>query len=424
MAFAKRIAVRRSPRHKPSQPAGSSDARAAALEAPTGHERRLAAALLAWFAAARRTLPWRETYDPYAVWIAEIMLQQTQVDTALPYYRRWMERFPSVAAVADAPLESVLKAWEGLGYYSRARNLHRAAHALVESHGGRIPGGLDALRALPGIGAYSAGAIASIAFNQPVPLVDGNVSRILSRLLALDCDVRQPQGRALVWSAAERLVSGALHSGGQPRDCNEALMELGALVCRPRAPQCLLCPWQADCRARQLGNPEAFPRRPVRKARPVRRGVMLLAQCPAQPSGPAWLVRRRPPRGVWGGLWEFPWVERQADEESAAALCAALLAEAGEPAAGEPATPLGHISHGLTHFQLELDCLLLVLPGARSTSAEPGHPLRWATSGDLAALPLARLSHKALALLSRHRNGAPADASAQGWNLGKRLPTG
>lgn len=412
MASEKRT-PRRSPRARPSATATASPSSAAA-PAPSERELALAAALLAWFAAAKRALPWRERYDPYAVWIAEMMLQQTQVDTVLPYYRRWMERFPTVAAVAAAPLETVLKAWEGLGYYSRARNLHRAARAVVERHGGRIPDGVAALRALPGIGDYSAGAIASIGFNRPVPLVDGNVSRVLGRLLALDGDVRQPPGRAAVWAAAERMVGAAVQGGGQPRDCNEALMELGALVCRPRAPQCLLCPWRSGCRAFELGDPEAYPHRPVRKARPVRRGVMLLAQCPATDGGPAWLVRRRPPRGIWGGLWEFPWVERQAEEESAAGLCAALLAEAGESAAG-PATPLGHLSHGLTHFQLELDCLLLELPSARRTEPDADASPRWATAGELAALPLARISHKALALLAQHGRAAPGAEPALGW---------
>ena len=423
MASVKR-STRRRTRPKPAAP-GSGAARASAADpsaaaAEGESDIRLAAALLEWFSAAKRTLPWRERYDPYAVWIAEMMLQQTQVETVLPYYRRWMERFPTVAAVADATLETVLKAWEGLGYYSRARNLHQAARAVVERHGGRIPAGLDALRALPGIGAYSAGAIASIGFNQPVPLVDGNVSRVLGRLLALEGDVRQPAGRAAVWSAAERMVRAAVLGGGQPRDCNEALMELGALVCRPRAPQCLLCPWQTACRARALGDPEAFPLRPARKERPVRRGVMLLAQRAASPGGPAWLVRRRPPRGIWGGLWEFPWMERQAEEESAAGLCAALLAEAGESAASAAALPLGHLSHGLTHFQLELDCLLLALPGERHLPEDLDLPLRWATAGELAALPLARISHKALALLARHGEGAPSGGTALEWEAGPR----
>ena len=400
MASAKRTAAHRTRKRRRPADAGPVKRRAASLHAPAGRDARIARALLEWFAGAKRPLPWRARYDPYAVWISEMMLQQTQVETVLPYYRRWMERFPTVADVARAPLESVLKAWEGLGYYSRARNLHRAAQALVESHRGRIPNRLEALLALPGIGPYSAGAIASIAFNRAAPSVDGNVSRVLARLLGLDCDVRRPAGRTAVWSGAERLLSAALAQGGRPRDFNEGLMELGALICRPRAPKCPLCPWRTHCRARKLGAAEAFPRRPARKARPIRRGVMLLAQRPAQPSGSTWLVRRRPPSGIWGGLWEFPWIEHPAGDGCAAGLCAALLTQAGQSTGAASPTPLGHISHGLTHFQLELDCLFMKLDGRPSLQKEPHCPTRWVTPAELATLPMARISRKALALLT------------------------
>lgn len=369
--------------------------------------------MLAWFASAQRRLPWRETYEPYAVWIAEIMLQQTQVDTVLPYYRRWMERFPTIADVARAPLEAVLKAWEGLGYYGRARHLHGTAQALVERHGGRMPGDVEALRALPGVGPYTAGAIASIAFNRPVPLVDGNVARVLGRLHAEGAAAGSPAARAAAWAAAGRLLDAACAVGGQPREFNQALMELGALVCRPRGPTCLLCPWQADCRARLSGAPEAFPPRVARRARPVRHGVMLLAQARASSGESLWLLRRRPSRGIWGGLWEFPWAERRSARDSADAVCAALLAELGAEL-GERAAKdvrfrrLGHVSHGLSHVQLELDCLALDWPAARGgraakakDAADPERAVRWLTRTELEALPLARLSHKALALLDR-----------------------
>jgi len=346
----------------------------------------LAAPLLAWFAGARRPLPWRERYDAYAVWVSEMMLQQTQVETVLPYYRRWMERFPSVSAVAEAPLAEVLKHWEGLGYYSRARNLHRAAQAIVRDHQGRMPDTVEALMALPGIGRYTAGAVASIAFNRPVPLVDGNVARVLGRVFALKHPPRSPAGKRLLWFLAEAAIP-----SDRPREFNESLMELGALVCRPRAPQCLLCPLASQCRALAEGKPEAFPVREARKARPVRRGVLLLAR-----AGGKLLVRQRPPDGLWGGLWEFPWVEVVGQETPAAAL-RRLTKELG--LAGKSAgKPCGQVSHGLTHFQLELECYALELrapaPPRRESAA------RWVSRAGLQSLALGRFNHKALALLA------------------------
>jgi A/G-specific adenine glycosylase len=345
----------------------------------------VAAPLLAWFAQARRPLPWRERYDPYAVWISEMMLQQTQVETVLPYYRRWMERFPTLRSVAAAPLEAVLKAWEGLGYYARARNLHRAARMVVERHGGAFPDTMAGLIALPGIGPYTAGAIASIAFNRPVALVDGNVARVLSRLFAVGESPRSPAGRQRLWHLAEAALPPK-----QPGAFNEALMELGALICRPRAPKCLLCPLRGGCQARLSGDPERFPARAARKARPVRRGVLLLAL-----QGERLLVRRRPPGGLWGGLWEFPWTERQA-EESPRETVRRLAREMGLP--NRPAAKAGGaVSHGLTHFQLELDCFVLAVA---SRSARPaGADARWVTREEWGALALGRLHHKALELL-------------------------
>ncbi|HEX7926407.1 MAG TPA: A/G-specific adenine glycosylase [bacterium] len=345
----------------------------------------LAAPLLAWFAEARRALPWRERYEPYAVWISEMMLQQTQVETVLPYYRRWMERFPSVEAVAEAPLADVLKLWEGLGYYSRARNLHRAAQVVMDQHGGTCPSTVEALLELPGIGRYTAGAIASIAFNQPVPLVDGNVVRVLSRVFAVRESYKRPEGQRLLWGLAEAALP---HD--RPREFNEGLMELGALICRPRAPNCLLCPWSAHCQARELGNPEAFPVREARKARPVRHGVLLLAQ-----NGDALLVRQRPADGLWGGMWEFPWIERTAKEPSDAAV-QRLMGELSLRGKVSPAE-VGQVSHGLTHFQLELACFTARFKTAKAPPPESA--AKWVSPAELKALALGRFNHKALALL-------------------------
>ncbi|HUJ75061.1 MAG TPA: A/G-specific adenine glycosylase, partial [bacterium] len=340
----------------------------------------LTAALLTWFSQAQRSLPWRDDPQPYAVWISEIMLQQTQVEAVLPYFRSWMERFPTLDAVARAPLQEVLKAWEGLGYYTRARNLHRCARLLVERHGGALPRDLAALRELPGVGPYTAGALASIAFNQPVPLVDGNVARVLARLFALPHVPGSLAGRRDAWAWSQALLQDAVGQGGPPRAFNQALMELGALICRPKGPRCLLCPLRQFCQAQSLGTPEAFPRRAPRRARPIRQGVLALAIRPGVP--PRALLRRRPSRGLWGGLWEFPWTETKPAHDTAAAVdallrellpnmggitppAAAHAAGLVPQAATPPAAPalLGHISHGLTHFHLELDCLLVRMAG-------------------------------------------------------------
>jgi A/G-specific adenine glycosylase len=360
----------------------------AAPAAPPGPV--LTRALLRWFARARRTLPWRERYDPYTVWVSEMMLQQTQVETVLPYYARWLERFPTVAAVAQAPLEAVLKAWEGLGYYARARNLHRAARVIQERFGGRVPDGLDDLLSLPGVGCYTAGAIASIGYNRPVPLVDGNVGRVLGRLLALEHPARSPAGQRALWRHAQALLPPR-----RARDFNQALMELGALVCRPKAPDCPACPVRGQCRARALGDPARYPPRSVKRARPVRRGVLLLLR-----RGARLLLRQRPASGLWGGLWEFPWAEcapGEAPAEAARRLAESLPGRAPSQAALRPAH-VGAVSHALTHFQLELECYAADR-GRGSPTAAPGHFWRWVTRRELAALPLARPNHKALALL-------------------------
>jgi len=352
---------------------------------------KIAAPLLAWFADARRPLPWRLDYDPYKVWIAEVMLQQTQVETALPYFARWMLRFPSPKAVAAARLESILKAWEGLGYYSRARNLHRAAQAIVEYHGGKIPDDPEALKALPGIGRYTAGAIASIAFNRALPVVDGNVARVLSRVFALRDAVRSPKGQRRLWSLAEQALSPR-----HPRDFNEALMELGALVCRPRAPACGVCPLAGICRANAGGIPERYPRPAPRPIRPVRRGIMMLAERDGR-----LLVRKRPKQGLWGGLWEFPWT--WVKPEGAAAALKQLIEQAGLPD-DIRTSKTGELQHGLTHFELAL-----TVRAGRTTSAWKANSgaWRWVSTAELTRLPMARLSHKALALRNAGKRPSP-----------------
>jgi len=266
--------------------------------------------LLTFFDDHAREMPWRETADPYKVWVSEIMLQQTRVETVIPYYRRWVERFPTVSALAEAPLESVLEAWAGLGYYSRARNLHKAAGVVQEECGGEVPRDLNGLRRLPGVGEYTAGAVASIAFKAAVPAVDGNVRRVLSRLF----DIEHPTAAALRTTASD-LVDPA-----RPGDFNQALMELGATICTPRAPRCSECPVVRRCGAFAADTVHLRPpTRPARKVPSVSYAVAVVRfWVDAQP----WtLLRRRPWSGLLAGMLEFPSV---------------LLAEASATAANDP----------------------------------------------------------------------------------------
>jgi len=338
-----------------------------------------------WFRTAQRPLPWREQYDPYGVWVSEIMLQQTQVDTVLPYYARWMARFPDVVALADAPQADVLKHWEGLGYYARARNLHRAAQVVRDEHGGRVPDTLEGLLALPGVGRYTAGAVASIAFNRPTPVVDGNVGRVLSRLEALPHAPRAREGQQALWALAEALVP-----PHEARAFNQGLMELGALVCRDKAPDCLLCPVNDLCAARAQGDPTAYPVKAPRAARREVTGVMALVE-----RGGRLLMRRRPPDGLWGGLWEPPWLEHGAEEDDPTTL-ARLLRVAGQDA-DAPAEVLGPVTHGLTHRAIALHCYRVRLPNGDEEVA-PGDDHTWADAADLRGLACSRMAHKALRL--------------------------
>ncbi|MDW8228190.1 MAG: A/G-specific adenine glycosylase, partial [Anaerolineales bacterium] len=252
--------------------------------------------LLAWYEKHARSLPWRNVSDPYAIWISEVMLQQTRVEAVIPYFERWMKRFPTVADLAAAPEQDVLALWEGLGYYRRARNLHQAARIIMAKYGGQIPRELSALRRLPGVGRYTAAAIASIAYGLDVATLDGNLKRVLARLFNIEEPVDTPAGEKRLWALAEQHLP-----RGRAGDYNQALMDLGATLCLPRAPRCPLCPVNEFCQARALGVQESRPVRQPKKETPhytvtaavIRRnGRVLLAQ--------------RPSRGLLGGLWEFP----------------------------------------------------------------------------------------------------------------------
>ena len=262
-------------------------------------------ALLRWYGRHQRKLPWRRTADPYAIWISEVMLQQTQVQTVIPYWRRFLERFPDVRALASASLPDVLAQWSGLGYYSRARALHRAAQIIGAERGGNLPCTAQGLKTLPGFGRYTAGAVASIAFGEPAPAVDGNVARVLSRAFLVDGVPGNLAREKSIWALAEAMVQGE-----RPGQLNQALMELGAVVCRRHSPSCLLCPIRSHCKALHLDRVAQIP--PPRP-RPVR--TMLRFAVAVWRSKGRFLVARRPDEGLFGGLWELP--------------CAALTSDAG-----------------------------------------------------------------------------------------------
>src|SRR5688572_4925603 len=266
-----------------------------------GHA-KLREKLLAFYDRNRRKLPWRESRDPYAVWVSEVMLQQTRVETVLRYYAPWMRRFPDVEALARAPEADVLHAWQGLGYYSRARRLQAAARAIVERHGGRLPSDPELLRALPGVGAYSAGAIASIAFGRREPIVDGNVVRVLTRLFGLKGDPTRGALKRRLWELSRELVPAE-----RPGDFNQALMELGATLCTPRSPACAVCLLAEGCVARERGLTERLPELPVRAAPTAVRAAAAVVRV----RGRVLVVKERSDAARWAGLWTFPHVERR-----------------------------------------------------------------------------------------------------------------
>jgi A/G-specific adenine glycosylase len=313
------------------------------LPNPAGRDARITQGLMDWFAAVQRDLPWRRTGDPYAIWISEIMLQQTQVATVIPYYERFMGRFPDVAALASAPTEQVLKAWEGLGYYSRARHLQAAAQLVLAHHGGVMPETWDEVRRLPGVGDYTAGAILSIAHGVRVPAVDGNVLRVIARLDGLHEDVARPATKKLITARAAALLPES-----RPGDFNQSLMELGATVCTPGKPRCEACPVREACVAHAAGEQSLLP---IKAKKQAARQATLAAALVAREG--RFLLVRRPAEGLWGGMWSFPTAEVADGEpaEAPRAIAEALGALGLQVAMG----PLMQTQkHTLTHRQLTI----------------------------------------------------------------------
>jgi A/G-specific adenine glycosylase len=351
--------------------------------------RELRSALLRWYDRCRRDLPWRaapgEPTDPYRVWVSEVMLQQTRVEAVRPYFHRWIARFPDLQALAAAPGDEVMKAWEGLGYYSRARNLHAAVREVAERFGGDVPDDPVAFRALPGVGRYTCGAVQSIAFGREAPVVDGNVRRVFARWT----DQPEPAESEL-WEMATRLVA-----GDRPGDLNQAVMELGATVCTPRSPRCADCPVRNRCAARAAGTQEERPL--PRRARPV----------PLELTASALIVReeevllgRRHPRGRLGGMWEFPATLRQEREGVEAAAIRAARETAGLEV--EPQRPLCSVDHLFTHVRVRYDAVLCRHIGGEARPL--GYEMvRWLSLASLGEVALPRAQQRIAAVLLAER---------------------
>lgn len=332
--------------------------------------------LLTWYDHHRRDLPWRvppasppgHLPDPYHVLLSETMLQQTQVATVIPYFQRFIARYPALADLARADLQDVLRLWQGLGYYSRARNLHACAQRVVADHGGSVPRDPESLVKLPGVGRYTAGAIASLAHDTRAPILDGNVMRVLCRIDQIETDPRERETQARLWQRAEEILP-AKGVG----DFNSAMMELGATVCTPRNPQCLLCPVRPHCRAASAGLQDRIPLPKKSKPTPLHRRYVLCIR-----HGRKYLIEQRPPTGRWAGLWQFKTLESNGHPFSAAELQARLGFAISAP------VKLGVVCHGLTHRRYEFDAYAADLRG------EPRANQIWVTLEQLDAYPLSK----------------------------------
>lgn len=302
--------------------------------------RKLAKLLLGWYTQYARNLPWRDLRDPYAIWISEIMLQQTRVETVIPYFKKWMEIFPGISDLAKASESEVLSAWEGLGYYNRARSLRSSAHKIMKEYDGNLPENLKDLMKLPGIGRYTAGAIASIAFNQNVTTLDGNIRRVFSRIFDIDEIVNSPEGEKALWDLLERELP-----FGNASAFNQALMDLGATICSPKSPQCEICPVITECLARKNGTEQE---RPILKTKLIQEQFTYL--CTIIQKGDDYLLTKRPSSGLLGGLWEFP-NERIVSEESdhKELLVHRISSKLGMEV--EIDKKYGIIKHAYTHFR-------------------------------------------------------------------------
>jgi len=332
---------------------------------------RFAQRVVAWQKHhGRHDLPWQRTRDPYAVWVSEIMLQQTQVATVIPYYERFMSRYADVAALACAPIDDVMQAWAGLGYYSRARNLHRAAKAVVQEHAGKFPSTVDALATLPGVGRSTAAAIASLAYGARCAILDGNVKRVLCRYFAIEGDPASSTVERRLWSLAESLAPEQ-----DIATYTQGMMDIGATVCVRSSPRCADCPLQSGCAACAQGRTDELPQVRKRKPVPERSVAMLVLRHGAQV-----LLEKRPPTGIWGGLWSLPEADVGADF---ATLCSQRFG-----VGHAEITELPELLHGFTHFRLRIRPWCIAVRSLRANAAEPGCVWLALDEARTAALPV------------------------------------
>jgi A/G-specific adenine glycosylase len=344
--------------------------------------------LFLWYKKNKRPLPWRETDDPYCIWVSEVMLQQTQVNTVLPYYRTFLLHFPNVQSLAQADINHVLKVWEGMGYYARARNLHRAAKTVVEKHQGRIPGNRHDFRSLSGVGDYIASAVLSIAFHKPHAVVDGNVKRVLARLLQIDAPVNKSASYKIFKEASEKLLNPK-----QPGMFNQALMELGALICKPKNPNCGICPLQPFCRTYRFQTIDNYPQRIKSPPRPeyhIAVGVVF--------KNTHVLITRRKLDGLLGGLWEFPGGKVRKGESAETACVREIQEEVNISV--EISSFLTRVKHAYTHFKIRVDvfcCKYL------SGTVQLNGPIDylWIKLQDIDQYPFPKANHKFIPLLKK-----------------------
>jgi A/G-specific adenine glycosylase len=374
-------------------------------------------ALLRWYRKNSRQLPWRRTQDPYAVWVSEVMLQQTRVDTVIPFFRKWMRRFPTVAALARARRNDVLKQWEGMGYYRRAVNLHRASLKLMQDHGGQLPVDAHELLKLPGIGKYTASAIAAIAFGGDSLALDGNLRRVLSRLFDAPFDVSSAEGERRIRRRAAPLLP-----HGKASEFNQAMMDLGATICKPRRPDCDRCPIRAWCRAYRRGVQEMRPVRRTRAPLPER----LVTAAVLRDAGRV-LIGRRHEGKLLGGLWEFPGGKRERRESLKACLRRELKEELGiEVGVGDR---LGVYDHTYSHFRVRVHAFECHLIEGKPKALDHAE-IRWVLLAHLDRFPMGKVDRaiaRALQRAARESGGSAGNRPAQSMNRaaagGKSLPT-